>query len=106
MKPSYFNKSFKKLDYNVLCDFIHEKTYSRKTISKYYNNKIILQCDVNVQILCDLCEKRSDELNKRKDKQITSENVNYLQLKNLKDKLIFLQNLCIFCFITQEFDDM
>ena len=79
---------FKKLDYNVLCDFIHEKTCRRKIISKYYNNKIISQCNVNVQVLCDLCEKRSDELNKRKDKQITSENVNYLQLENLKDKLM------------------
>jgi hypothetical protein len=38
---------------------------------------------------CVTCvKKRSDELNKRKDKQITSENVNYLQLENLKDKLM------------------
>ena len=97
---------FKKLDYNVLCDFIHEKTCRRKIISKYYNNKIISQCDVNVQVLCDLCEKRHIELSKRKEKQLTSENVNYLQLENLKDKLISLQNLCIFCLITQEFNDM
>ena len=99
-------ESFKKLNYNVLCDFIHEKTCRRRTISKYYNNKIISQCNVSAQVLCDLCEKRFDELNRRKDRQITSENVNYLQLENLKDKLISLQNLCILCFITQEFDDM
>jgi len=99
-------KSFKKIDYNVLCDFIHEKTCRRKIISKYYDNKIISQCNVNIQVLCDLCEKRHNELNKRKEKQLTSENVNYLQLEILKDKLISLQDICIFCFITQEFDDM
>jgi superfamily II DNA helicase RecQ len=87
---------FKKIDYNVLCDFIHEKTCRRKIISKYYDNKIISQCDVNIQVLCDLCEKRSEELNKRKDKQLTSENVNYLQLEKLKDKLISLQDIVIF----------
>jgi len=90
--------NFQALDYNKVIELINEKICLRRILDSYFNNKITKEC-ISPNLLCYLCQKRSNSFNISYNKEI-NKNINYNNLfNNLESNLLLVKNHCLSCLL-------